>query len=186
MVILALTNDECIKALTRLGVGRLACSHGNQPYIVPIYFAYHERYLYSFATLGQKIEWLRANPLVCVEVDEIVNHHNWISVVVQGYYEELPHAPGWMGQRILTHELLRQQAMWWEPGDITIAQLAAADELIPIYYRIYVSRMTGRRARPDQIEAVIEVESATTQEREGWLKTLLRRARIIRPGRPSR
>jgi uncharacterized protein len=185
MVILALTNDECIKALTRLGFGRLACSHDNQPYIVPIYFAYHERYLYSFATLGQKIEWMRANPLVCVEVDEIVNHHNWISVVVQGHYEELRNAPGWMGQRILAHELLRQRAMWWEPGDIRIAQLAAADA-IPIYYRIHVNRMAGRRARPDQVEAVIAVESETTQESEGWLKTLLRRARIIGPGRPSR
>jgi pyridoxamine 5'-phosphate oxidase-like protein len=61
MVILELTNNECIKVLTRLGFGRLGCSQDNQPYIVPIYFAYHERYLYSFATLGQKIEWMRAN-----------------------------------------------------------------------------------------------------------------------------
>jgi nitroimidazol reductase NimA-like FMN-containing flavoprotein (pyridoxamine 5'-phosphate oxidase superfamily) len=68
--ILELTNDQCIKALTRLGFGRLACSHDNQSYVVPIYFAYRERYLYSFATLGQKIDWMRANPLVCVEADE--------------------------------------------------------------------------------------------------------------------
>jgi uncharacterized protein len=84
-----LTNDQCIKALTHLGFGRLACSHDNQPYVVPIYFAYRERYLYSFATLGQKIEWMRANPLVCVEADEIVNHHNWISIVVQGHCDLL-------------------------------------------------------------------------------------------------
>jgi nitroimidazol reductase NimA-like FMN-containing flavoprotein (pyridoxamine 5'-phosphate oxidase superfamily) len=145
-----------------------------------------QRYLYSFASLAQKIEWMRANPLVCVEADEIVNHHNWMSVVVPGYYEELPDAPAWMAQRILAHDLLRQRAMWWEPADIRAVHLVAADELIPIYYRIHVDRMTGRRARPDQAEAVTKVESARTQESEGWLKTLLRRARIVGPGRPSR
>ena len=54
------------------------------PNIVPINFAYRERYLYSVAALGQKIEWMRTNPLVCVEADEIVDHDHWTSVVVQG------------------------------------------------------------------------------------------------------
>jgi uncharacterized protein len=183
MVILELTNDECIKALTRLGLGRLACSHDNQPYIVPIYFACRERYLYSFATLGQKIEWMRANPLVCVEADEIVNHHDWLSVVAQGHYEELPDAPEWMAQRILAHDLLRQRAMWWEPADIRAAHLSNVGELIPIYYRIHVDNVTGRRARPDQAGGVTKIESAMTEESEGWLKGLLRRARIVGLGR---
>ena len=30
-------------------------------------------YLYSFSTVGQKIEWMRANPNVCVETDEVTN-----------------------------------------------------------------------------------------------------------------
>ena len=36
-------------------VGRLACPRDNQPYVIPIYFALHGDYLYSFTTLGQKI-----------------------------------------------------------------------------------------------------------------------------------
>jgi len=51
-----LTKKECREALTSLKFGRLACSRDNQPYIVPVYFAYHERHLYSVARLGQKIE----------------------------------------------------------------------------------------------------------------------------------
>jgi uncharacterized protein len=181
MIIVDLTYDECIKVLTRLSFGRLACSQDNHPYIVPIYFAYHERYLYSFATLGQKIEWMRANPLVCVEADEIINHYNWVSVVVQGYYEELEDAPGWMGQRILAYGLLQQRAMWWEPAHVR----TDANELVPIYYRIHVNHVTGRRAKPDAVDVATLVETATARESEGWLKSLLRHARIVGPGSSS-
>ena len=38
---------------------------------MPIYFAYHDGYLYSFSTVGRKIEWMRGNPLVCLETDEV-------------------------------------------------------------------------------------------------------------------
>jgi nitroimidazol reductase NimA-like FMN-containing flavoprotein (pyridoxamine 5'-phosphate oxidase superfamily) len=54
-------------------LGRLACARGNMPYIVPLYFAYDDEYLYSFGTFGHKIEWMRVNPNVCVEVDEVIN-----------------------------------------------------------------------------------------------------------------
>ena len=60
------------------------------PYIVPIYFAYEPDHIYGFTTLGQKVEWMRANPLVCVEVDEVLSHFRWSSVVVVGRYENLP------------------------------------------------------------------------------------------------
>ncbi len=52
--------------LELLRFGRLGCSR-DKPYIVPINFAYHDRHLYSVAALGQKIETMRANPLVYVE-----------------------------------------------------------------------------------------------------------------------
>jgi uncharacterized protein len=187
MVIHELTNNECIKVLRRLGFGRLACSHDNHPYIVPIYFAYRESYLYSFATLGQKIEWMRANPQVCVETDEIINHFQWESVVVQGQYEELEDAPEWMGQRILAYGLLQQRAMWWEPAHIRTAHLIAEGELIPIYYRIHVDQMTGRRARPDEVKITTNlVEPALVVESQSWLKNLLRRAGISGEGRSTR
>ena len=35
----------------------------DQPYIVPIYFSYDGKHLYGVTTLGQKIEWMRSNPL---------------------------------------------------------------------------------------------------------------------------
>jgi nitroimidazol reductase NimA-like FMN-containing flavoprotein (pyridoxamine 5'-phosphate oxidase superfamily) len=93
MQILALTHRECLETLTRLQFGRLASSRDNQPYLVPIYSAYHHAHLYGFATLGQKIEWMRANPRVCIEADEITAPDHWVSVIVQGRYEELLDPP---------------------------------------------------------------------------------------------
>jgi Predicted flavin-nucleotide-binding protein len=78
--------------LSRIGFGRLACVANNRPYIVPIYFSYDAERLYCFSTLGQKIEWMRENPLVCIEVDEVLAHDNWRSVVAMGHYLEFSNA----------------------------------------------------------------------------------------------
>jgi len=95
MIIREMGADECLRLLAGASVFRLACARDNQPYVVPVSLAYDEPSgcLYGFTTLGQKVEWMRANPLVCVGVDEIVASDHWMSVVVNGRYEEVPHAP---------------------------------------------------------------------------------------------
>lgn len=112
---------------------------------MPVYFAYHNKALFSFATVGQKIEWMRANPRVCVEVDEIVSPQQWVSVVVLGRYEELPDTPEWQSTRAVAHKLLEKSAMWWEPEYV---ESSGPRPLVPIFYRIRVDRMTGHRAVP--------------------------------------
>ena len=88
MLIEELTRQASLDLLAGTRLGRLACARGPQPYVVPFYFAYHHNCLYSFSTVGQKIEWMRANPLVCVEADQVVSPHEWVSVIVFGRYEE--------------------------------------------------------------------------------------------------
>lgn len=41
MLIQKMSLQECREFLGRMGKGRLACSRGNQPYVIPIYFAYN-------------------------------------------------------------------------------------------------------------------------------------------------
>jgi nitroimidazol reductase NimA-like FMN-containing flavoprotein (pyridoxamine 5'-phosphate oxidase superfamily) len=115
---------------------------------VPFYFAYDNNALYSFATLGQKVEWMRANPLVCVEVDEVVSQQQWVSVVVFGRYEELPDTPEWQGVRALAHKLLQKSAMWWEPAFVQSIHAGRPRPLVPIFYRIQIVQITGHRATP--------------------------------------
>ena len=84
MFIHEMTLDECRTALEKANVGRLACALDGQPYVVPINFAFDGTYLYGFTTLGQKVEWMRANPLVCFEMDEVLCHNQWMSIIVCG------------------------------------------------------------------------------------------------------
>ena len=72
MIIREMTRQTSLDLLARTHLGRLACAQANQPYVVPIFFAYHQDSLYCSSTLGQKTEWMRENPLVAVEVDELV------------------------------------------------------------------------------------------------------------------
>jgi uncharacterized protein len=186
MLILELTNQECVETLTRLNIGRLGCSRDNQPYVVSFNFAHHEQRLYSVAALGQKIEWMRTNPLVCVEADERVDHYHWTSVVLQGRYEELPDRPQWSAERELAHALLQRRAMWWERACVRETDLVAVEQVIPIYYRIHIDRVTGRRATPDPSEAVAVLEPAITSRWNSWLKSLLRRTLSPHSTPPSR
>ncbi len=43
---------------------------------------------------------MRANPRVCVEMDEIAAYDQWVSVIAVGRYEELPETPGSDGARL--------------------------------------------------------------------------------------
>jgi nitroimidazol reductase NimA-like FMN-containing flavoprotein (pyridoxamine 5'-phosphate oxidase superfamily) len=182
MLILELTRKECIEMLTRLSFGRVACSRDNQPYVVPIHFAYHERHLYSVAALGQKIEWMRANPMVCFEADEIIHHDHWMSVVVRGRYEELPDTPEWRAERELAYSLLQRRNVWWEPACVREALRPAVEPEMPMYYRIHIDQVTGRRGKPDPVGTVALPEPATASKYDGWLKNLLRRTRLVGPG----
>jgi uncharacterized protein len=148
VVIQELTRQASLDFLARTHLGRLACAQGAQPYVVPFYFVYHHAYLYSFSTVGQKIEWMRSNPLVSVEADEIVSSQQWVSVIVFGRYEELPDTSEYGGEREVAGKLLQKNAMWWEPGYVKTILHDTERPLVPVFYRIYVARITGHRATP--------------------------------------
>jgi hypothetical protein len=149
MVIREMSENECRDVLARVGFGRLACARDNQPYVVPIYFSYEGRHLYGFSTLGQKIEWMRSNPLVCVEIDESTSRERWMSVVILGRYEELPDTPESAVDRARAQEALRKRTMWWEYAAIPGAEWKRkSGPFLPVFYRIHIERMTGHRATP--------------------------------------
>ena len=141
---------ECRSALQKANIGRLGCALNNQPYVVPINFAFDGNFLYGFTTLGQKIEWMRSNPLVCLEVDEIITENQWMSIIVFGRYEELPDEGEFKSARNRAHAVLQKRPMWWEPADIPQEHRDQPHSLTPIVYRIHVKKITGHRAIPDE------------------------------------
>lgn len=202
MVIHEMSREECLRVLAGGRLARLACAHENQPYVVPVYLAFDVQpggkpCLYGFTTVGQKIQWMRSNPLVCIEVDDVMAHDQWVSVIAFGGYEELPDAPGNNGERFLAHkvsqigryegpdapgrddprslahQVLQSQAMWWEPACTAHAARAhrdPAEPFVPVYYRICIDRVTGHRGTPDT--GMVSPPAAPVRK-EGWLRRAL-------------
>jgi uncharacterized protein len=176
VVIQELSSQASLDVLARTRLGRLACTQGGQPYIVPVYFAYADHALYGFATVGKKIEWMRANPLVCVEVDEVVSPQHWTSVLVFGRYEELPDAPDWQSARAFAHKLLNKAGMWWEPAYVKTTLAGTPRPLVPVFYRIHIVQATGHCAVPDPPVPGV-AQSTGDSGKAGWMQTLLRQLR---------
>ena len=148
MRIIAMSQQECKELLKRVSIGRLGCSLDDQPYVVPVGFSYEPDYIYIFSTLGKKIKWMRKNPKVCLQADEIGNRSNWLSVIVTGTYLEL-REPQYTAQLEHALEQLEQYSEWWrnplaerreQTGDLSIE---------PVFFRIDIKSMSGLRAMPE-------------------------------------
>ena len=142
------TAAECYAKLASFGFGRLACARDNQPYVVPIYFAVDGNALYAFSSPGQKIDWMRGNPRVCVEADSVDSSDDWTSIVVVGRYEELTDTPEHYNQRLHALALLQGRPLWWEPGSRSSPGEENRPGYAPVFYRIVVERVTGYRGVP--------------------------------------
>jgi nitroimidazol reductase NimA-like FMN-containing flavoprotein (pyridoxamine 5'-phosphate oxidase superfamily) len=149
MLIQEMTRGENVALLSRNRLGRLACARQGQPYITPMNFTHDRDYLYSFSTVGQKIEWMRTNPLVCVEADEVESSNNWATVIVLGRYEELPDTPEFEDARQVADALLQRHPLWWEPGYVKTILDGRERELELVHFRIHMAHISGHRARPD-------------------------------------
>ena len=82
MLVHELSATDCLEVLRRSDLGRLACAHNDQPYVVPIHFSFDagRNCLYACSTVGQKIGWMRQNPKVCLEIEEFADKDHWTTV----------------------------------------------------------------------------------------------------------
>src|SRR6476469_3478114 len=70
-------------------IARLGCYADGKIYVVPISYAYDGKYIYAFSREGMKVEMMRKNPQVCLQIDNLGQMDNWQSVIVWGSFEEL-------------------------------------------------------------------------------------------------
>jgi nitroimidazol reductase NimA-like FMN-containing flavoprotein (pyridoxamine 5'-phosphate oxidase superfamily) len=148
MMIHEMTGEECRAVLAQASMGRLGCCLDNQPYVVPIYFAYEPDYIYVLSTFGQKIKWMRANPKVCVEVEEGTSQFQWVSVIANGSYQELPE-PQYSTERAHARKLLEKRHHWWLNALAERRSKSGDDWIEPLFFRIRIDSMTGLRARAE-------------------------------------
>ncbi len=84
-----LTHREIEALLLQQHVGRIGCTDGNKPYVVPVNYVYHNGHILCHSGNGHKIQMMRRNPNICFEVDEISDLVHWKSVIAQGRYHEI-------------------------------------------------------------------------------------------------
>lgn len=139
--------EEIERILNKAKVLRVAFSNNDRPYIVPVNFGYESgRLFFHTGYEGKKMEFLRANPEVCFEVDldvEVVPSEepcrfscNYISVVGYGtarLIEDIKEKAGALDI------ILRQYSDGKFEYDPEILKITAVVE-------IAISSITGRRS----------------------------------------
>lgn len=146
MIIRELSASQCGQVLATNRVARLACSRGDEPYVVPINYAFLEGSAYAFTVPGMKLDIMRSNPRVALLVEDHGARLGWISVVATGRFEELPDRIGHKLDRDRAWALLSQHADWWQPAALKPIEPPVADQTRHVYFRIHIDRMTGREA----------------------------------------
>src|SRR5215472_4097384 len=145
MRIVEISHDKCKDLLKHVSVGRLGCSLEDQPYVVPTWFVYEPEYLYVFSTLGQKIKWMRQNPKVCLQTDQLGDRSNWTSVVVNGMFIELRES----AEKEHARERLAKFSDWWQTPLAERRERTRDLSIEPIFFRIEIASMSGLRGMPE-------------------------------------
>jgi uncharacterized protein len=91
-MIVQLGPTESREILSRQRLGRLGCCLNNEAYVVPVNYLFEDECIYIHSLSGRKINFLRANPRACLQVDDIRDDYNWRSVIATGWYEEVTEA----------------------------------------------------------------------------------------------
>jgi uncharacterized protein len=145
MRIVEASQKECRELLRRASLGRLGCSLQDQPYVVPVGFAYESDCLYVFSTAGKKIEWMRQNSKVCLQVDEVADRSSWLSVIVNGTYRELVE-PRYTDERERARKHLAQAEQWWKVPLAERREQTSDVSIETVFFSIDIQSMTGLRA----------------------------------------
>jgi nitroimidazol reductase NimA-like FMN-containing flavoprotein (pyridoxamine 5'-phosphate oxidase superfamily) len=134
-----------MELVKRVSIGRLACSLNDQPYVTPVAFSYEPDCIYIVSTFGQKIRWMRQNPKVCLQVDEIEDRSNWRSVIVTGTYLELQR-PEHTARREHALQQLANYSEWWQNPLAARGKQTGDLPIEPVFFQFDIGSMTGRRA----------------------------------------
>jgi nitroimidazol reductase NimA-like FMN-containing flavoprotein (pyridoxamine 5'-phosphate oxidase superfamily) len=141
-----LNHNQINNVLSSQAIGRIACSDGKQPYIIPVTYAYDGKYIYGQVIEGMKLKLLRKNPKVCFEIDIITNMANWQSVLVYGIFEELKNTEAKKAREFLFDRVfpLMTSSTVHPFGHEQKEKVNDDTRIKPVMYRIKISKITGR------------------------------------------
>lgn len=128
-------------------VGRIACTDGEKPYIVPVTYIYDGKDIIGQTKEGKKLDIMRKNPNVCFEVDAVDNMVNWRSVIITGTFTELKGEDADKAREYLFNHmwpLLTSATIHPHEHGASIASVDDSNRIKPIMFAIKVKSKTGR------------------------------------------
>lgn len=142
--------DQMNSLLSSQALGRLACTDGLHPYIIPITYTYDGNYIYGQTNEGRKLEILRKNPNICFQVERMMDMRNWESILVYGKFEELKNKEAESARGILYNRFfpLMTSSTVHSFGNETATEIEDANRVKPVMFKIKIERMTGRFEKP--------------------------------------
>jgi uncharacterized protein len=131
-----LSEAEIDSLLRRQRIGRIGSTAVGHVQITPIIYGYDGESIFGHSRYGRKIQYMRGNPEVCFEVEEIVDPTSWRVVEITGRYEELKGAQ----DRDRAMRLILAQA--GGGPESSAVQVERGEDLV--IYRIHIDKRTGR------------------------------------------
>ena len=148
-----LSESEIEDVLREQQFARLGCSFDGQTYIVPISYAMDGESLVGWTSPGCKVEMMRKNPVVCVQLDDVKDLTDWRSVVAHGRFEELTGSESARAMRLLIDKygpiFADMDSLSRRGRDVTPPRLDSGPS-VAIVYRIRFTEKSGRYEKPDQ------------------------------------
>ncbi len=85
-----LDDKKARKLLKEQKFGHLGCVlESGEPCVVPVNYLYQDETIYIHSLPGQKLDALRANRKICLQVEKIEDTLKWQSVIVFGEFQEV-------------------------------------------------------------------------------------------------
>ena len=131
-------------------VARIGCHVAGRTYVVPVSYVYSDGALLGHCTTGLKLDMLRKNPQVCIEVDQVDDLTNWRSVIAWGWFEELDGDEAENALNLLMARLMPFTVIGTTPPAQRLASATHGSAIAGrsyFVYRIRLSEKTGRFER---------------------------------------
>jgi uncharacterized protein len=140
--------QEIEQVLTDGVIARIGCHAEGRTYVVPVTYCYDGHALYAHSREGLKLQMMRRNPEVCVEVDRMTDLSNWKSVIAWGRFEEL-HGPAAMSalRLLVQHVMPMLHSETALPSHGEHPQGLGAGVFDATVFRIVLTEKTGRYER---------------------------------------
>ena len=139
-------NEQQMEALLRSQViAHLGCHAEGTTYVVPIGYVYEGESIIAYSSEGMKLEMMRQNPNVCIQVDQITNLGHWQSVIIWGNFEELYGEEAETALHRFSERMTAAQGSAAHSGSQSSpAQWTYAAGRAATVYRIHIAQKTGR------------------------------------------